>query len=121
MRTPRRSPFRSAASRQRGGWAVPGLWSGFAALISALAVWFGAPAPVQDAPPRLTAGTWTPPLPELRPAPTPTPAPPLSPAPPPEVVRLPRAVPALPIRERAWAAPRWALSLALLGRWQLEG
>lgn len=84
-------------------------------------MWFGAPAPVQESAPRLTAGAWTPPLPELRPAPAPTPAPPLSPAPPPEVLRLPRAVPEMTGRERAWAAPRRAPDLAVLGRWQLEG
>ncbi|SEJ04879.1 hypothetical protein SAMN04488058_103195 [Deinococcus reticulitermitis] len=100
---------------------MAGFWSGLAALISALAVWVGAPAPVQESAPRLTAGAWTPPLPELRPAPLPTPAPALGSAPPPEVLRLPRAAPARPVCEWEWSVPRRAPDLAVLGRWQLEG
>ena len=94
-----------------------------AALISALALWFGAPAPAQEAPPRLSAGNWTPPLPEWRPA-TPQPSPvPLgaTPVPPPAawepaLRRRPALVPVA-----LAPAGRQGPELAELGKWQVEG
>ena len=138
VKPPRRSP-RPSASRWPGlglewggrflqsgvpmpGFTLPGLTlPGLAALLSALAVWLGAPAPAPEVPPRLTAGNPAPALPELRPAPQSAPGVPLPAAPPPEVPWLRRDGQDTLRPESGWTAPTFAPDLATLGRWQLEG
>ena len=125
MKPPRRVPLPTAFRWPAAGRVAlvwPGLaWPGLAALLSALAVWLGAPAPAPEVPPRLTAGPLTPPLPELRPAPQPAPGVPLLAAPPPEVPWLRLSLQAAPPPHSGWTAPTFAPDLATLGRWQLEG
>lgn len=124
VKPPRRAP-RPAPLRWPGPlgrfWRLGVTLPGLAALLSALAVWLGAPAPAHEVPPRLTASNLTPPLPELRPAPQPAPGVPLPAAPPPEVPWLRLSVPDVPKPESGWTAPIFAPDLATLGRWQLEG
>ncbi|MDO4246001.1 MAG: hypothetical protein Q4C89_08265 [Deinococcus sp.] len=120
MKPPRRAPLLPAFR-----WPAAGrlalAWPGLAALLSFLAVWLGAPTPAPEVPPRLTAGSLTPPLPELRPAPQPAPSVPLPAAPPPEPLWLARARPLTLWQAAQWQAPCWRPLLAMLGRWQLEG
>ena len=96
-------------------------WPGLAALLSALAVWFGAPPSAPHTPHQVTAGNWTPPLPELRPAPQPAPGVPLPAAPPPNVVPLWMACALGGALHLAWTSPASPPDLATLGRWQLDG
>ncbi|ACO45925.1 hypothetical protein [Deinococcus deserti] len=66
--------------------ALPGVLT----LLSVLAVILGTPMSTVDASQRMTAGSVSPGMPELRPAPQPVPATPLPASPPPEPWRLSR-------------------------------
>ena len=97
--------------------ALPGVLT----LLSLLAVVLGSHAPAPDPQPRMTAGTVSPTLPELRPAPTPAPGVPLLPAPPPQPYRLTAtsAPAAAPLASRS--APRRQPDLNWWGRSQTDG
>ncbi|MFC4639339.1 hypothetical protein [Deinococcus hohokamensis] len=97
--------------------ALPGVLT----LLSVLAVILGAPAPSVDATPRITSGSVTPGLPELRPAPQPAPLTPLPAPPAPEPWRLNRS-PELTRRTLTRAEPwRPRPDLIVWGRQQTDG
>ncbi|WP_353543891.1 hypothetical protein [Deinococcus xinjiangensis] len=97
--------------------ALPGVLT----LLSVLAVVLGGHTPAHDPQPRLTTGTMSPALPELRPTPQPAPSVPLLPAPPPQPFRIAttkqRSAPLYVGR----SAPKRQLDLAWWGRQQTDG
>ncbi len=96
--------------------ALPGVLT----LLSLLAVVLGNQPAVPDPQPRVTAGTMSPALPELRPVPQPTPGVPLLPAPPPELLRFAR--PELNAdAPRSYAPPQRQPDLSWWGRHQTDG
>ncbi|WP_229779246.1 hypothetical protein [Deinococcus knuensis] len=96
-------------------------WPGVLTLMSVLAVLLGAPVPAPDLGARVSAGRFTPALPEARPAPSPVTPVPFPPAPAPEPYRLPVSRLLALARPWVWPAPLAGPDLSVLGRRQSDG
>ena len=97
-------------------------WPGTLMLLSLLAMLLGhQPPPEGGTNARLTAGNVAPALPEVRPAPQPLPGPGLLAGTSPEPVQLPDFRVQVGERQPAWTPPELPRTLALLGRWQIDG
>ncbi|UBV43609.1 hypothetical protein LAJ19_05180 [Deinococcus taeanensis] len=96
-------------------------WPGLFPLLPLLAVLLGTPPSLPEPGVRWAAGSVTPALPELRPAPAPGVPVPLAAGEPPRPFRLPDVRPALAPWVPVWAAPSRRVSLSELGRRQADG